>query len=114
MNSGDHPAFPAQQEFQPLISFCPIITIPSYENVNSTQLNFNLNLSVSYSSIQQLKNMNTNIYQDRVDVLTNAVDEVVGQMTKANVAIKTCHRYVKQDNKLFIKWNAAFNNVSKS
>ena len=28
-----------------------------------------------------------------MDVLTNAMDDVVGQITKANVAIKTCHRY---------------------
>ena len=34
-----------------------------------------------------------NNYQGRVDVLTNAMDDVVGQITKANVAIKTCHRY---------------------
>lgn len=29
----------------------------------------------------------------RVDVLTKAMDDVVAQITKANVAIKTCHRY---------------------
>jgi len=31
-----------------------------------------------------------------VDVLTNAMDDVVGQITKANVAIKTCHRNMKK------------------
>ena len=28
-----------------------------------------------------------------MDVVTNAMDDVVGQITKANVAIKTCQRY---------------------
>ena len=28
-----------------------------------------------------------------MDVLTKAMDDVIGQITKANVAIKTCHRY---------------------
>lgn len=29
-----------------------------------------------------------------MDVLTKAMDEVAGQITKSNVAIKTCQRYV--------------------
>ena len=29
-----------------------------------------------------------------MDVLTKAMDEVAGQITKANVAMKTCQRYV--------------------
>ena len=28
-----------------------------------------------------------------MDVLTKAMDEVAGQITKANVAMKTCQRY---------------------
>lgn len=28
-----------------------------------------------------------------MDVLTKAMDEVAGQITKANVAVKTCQRY---------------------
>lgn len=32
--------------------------------------------------------------QGRVDVLTKVLDEVAGQITKANVAMKTCQRYV--------------------
>ena len=30
-----------------------------------------------------------------MDVLTKAIDEVAGQITKANVALKTCQRYAK-------------------
>lgn len=36
-----------------------------------------------------------------MDVLTNAMDDVVGQITKANVAIKTCHRYAQFNKKYF-------------
>ena len=36
-----------------------------------------------------------------MDVLTNAMDDVVGQITKANVAIKTCHRYAHFSKKYF-------------
>lgn len=45
-----------------------------------------------------------------MDVLTKAMDDVVGQITKTNVAIKTCHRYAQFNKKYFygMKVNAQF------
>ncbi|XP_027044472.1 structural maintenance of chromosomes protein 4-like [Pocillopora damicornis] len=49
-----------------------------------------------HKQIMEIGGSKLKMQQDRVDVLTNAVDEVVGQMTKANVAIKTCHRNTRK------------------
>lgn len=49
-----------------------------------------------HKQIMEIGGSKLKIQQDRVDVLSKAVDEVVGQMTRANVAIKTCRRNAKK------------------
>ncbi|KAJ7381328.1 Structural maintenance of chromosomes protein 4 [Desmophyllum pertusum] len=49
-----------------------------------------------HKQIMEIGGAKLKTQQGRVDVLTKAMDEVVGQITKANVAIKTCHRNTKK------------------
>ncbi|XP_073255953.1 structural maintenance of chromosomes protein 4-like [Porites lutea] len=49
-----------------------------------------------HKQIMEIGGAKLKTQQGRVDVMTKAMDEVAGQITKANVAIKTCQRNTKK------------------